>query len=59
MNSFVLALGLFFVLEGALPFILPRQWRRTMQRVVELSDGQIRFVGLMALAFGLAILAFA
>ena len=48
------AFALVLVVEGLLPFAAPRLWRDTFSRLVELSDGQIRFVGLVALALGVA-----
>lgn len=50
------ALALMLVLEGLLPFLAPRLWRETFERATRLTDGQIRFVGLMALAAGLLLL---
>ena len=52
------ALALMLVLEGLLPFLAPRLWRETFERATRLTDGQIRFVGLMALAAGLLLLSF-
>jgi uncharacterized protein YjeT (DUF2065 family) len=49
-------LALMLVFEGIMPFIAPRQWRETFRRVIELSDGQLRFVGLASMALGLALL---
>ena len=51
------ALALMLVFEGLLPFISPGTWRRTFERVMTLSDGQIRFVGLLSIALGLLLLA--
>ncbi|CAG1002695.1 hypothetical protein BURK1_02986 [Burkholderiales bacterium] len=48
------ALALVLVLEGLMPFVAPRAWRETFRRMTELSDGQIRFVGLVSIAVGLA-----
>ena len=45
------------ILEGLLPFVAPRLWRETFSKLVELSDGQIRFVGLVAILVGVAGLA--
>ena len=42
------------ILEGLLPFVAPRLWRETFTKLVELSDGQIRFVGLVAILVGVA-----
>ena len=44
------------VFEGIMPFIAPRLWRETFRRVIELTDGQLRFVGLASMALGLVLL---
>ncbi|MGE0310702.1 MAG: DUF2065 domain-containing protein [Lautropia sp.] len=53
----LLALGLMLVFEGLLPLVAPNAWREMMQRVSTFSDGQIRFVGLAAVAVGLLVFA--
>ena len=50
------ALALMLVFEGLLPFLSPAAWRRMFQRVTAMSDGQIRFVGLMSIGLGLLLL---
>ena len=50
------ALALVLVIEGVLPFAAPRLWRSTFLRLTRLSDGQLRFVGLAAIAVGLIAL---
>ena len=50
------AIGLVLVLEGLLPFLNPGAWRRLFERAVQLSDAQIRALGLSSLAIGVAIL---
>ena len=52
------AVALMLVLEGIFPFVAPRAWRETMRRVGELSDGQLRFVGLGSMLAGLVVLLF-
>jgi uncharacterized protein YjeT (DUF2065 family) len=47
-------LALMLVFEGILPFLAPRAWRETFRRVIELTDGQLRFVGLASIAVGMA-----
>jgi uncharacterized protein YjeT (DUF2065 family) len=42
--------------EGAVPFLFPKQWREMFNRITQFSDGQIRFVGMIALVCGLVIL---
>ena len=52
----VSAFALMLVIEGILPFTAPRLWREAFRRIVELTDGQLRFAGLASMAVGLAIL---
>lgn len=52
----LMALALMLVLEGILPFILPGAWRKTFRRIIEMSDGQIRFFGLSSMLLGLILL---
>ncbi len=40
------------ILEGLLPFLAPSLWRETFRKVTELSDGQLRFVGLLSICVG-------
>jgi uncharacterized protein YjeT (DUF2065 family) len=51
-------IALMLVIEGVLPFIAPRVWREAFRKAVELSDGQLRFMGLASMLLGLALLAF-
>ena len=55
----VSAFALMLVIEGILPFTAPRIWREAFRRIVELTDGQLRFAGLASMMTGLAILALA
>jgi uncharacterized protein YjeT (DUF2065 family) len=57
-ESLLAAFALVLVLEGILPFLAPRLWRDTFRRVTEMADGQIRFVGLLSMGFGLLLLLF-
>ena len=56
MDSLWTALALVLILEGVLPFCAPSLWRDTFRKVTELSDGQLRFVGLIAITAGVAAL---
>ncbi len=56
LNLLLLAFALMLVIEGLLPFLAPRVWRETFRRVTELSDGQIRFIGLSSMLFGVVLL---
>jgi uncharacterized protein YjeT (DUF2065 family) len=55
-ESFLAACALVLVLEGLLPFLAPRTWREAFRRLTELSDGQLRFVGLISIAIGIIVL---
>ncbi len=50
------AMALMLIAEGLLPFLSPRQWRAMFERATQMSDGQIRFIGLVSLLAGLALL---
>ena len=51
------ALALMLVIEGLLPFLSPVTWRQMFERATKLSDGQIRFIGLISLVAGLLLFA--
>jgi uncharacterized protein YjeT (DUF2065 family) len=47
------ALALMLVIEGVLPFLSPSTWRKVFERAIQMSDGQIRFIGLSSMIAGL------
>ena len=53
------ALALVLVFEALLPLLNPAAWRRAMQRALLLSDGQLRFFGLLCLLAGAVLLGIA
>ena len=55
-NTLMTAFALILVIEGLLPFLLPTVWRGAFRRLTEMSDGQIRFVGLSSMLAGLLLL---
>ena len=55
-TTLLTALGLMLVIEGVLPLLLPQIWRDTFRRMVELKDGQLRFVGLTSIVGGLILI---
>ena len=57
-STLLLAFALMLVLEGAMPFIAPAAWRETFRRLIQFSDGQIRFVGLTSMLIGVILLVF-
>jgi uncharacterized protein YjeT (DUF2065 family) len=52
----VAAFALMLVLEGIVPFVAPRVWREAFRKFTEMSDGQIRFAGLVSMIIGLVVL---
>ena len=55
-ESLLAALALVLVIEGLLPLFSPRTWRQTFERALQLNDGQLRFLGVLSVAAGLALL---
>ena len=55
-TTLLMALALMLVIEGLLPFLAPKLWRETFLRLMQLSDGQIRFFGLTSMIAGLVLL---
>ena len=52
----VLAFALVLVIEGLLPFMNPGLWRRVFEKALQMTDGQIRMLGLTSLVLGVAVL---
>ena len=52
----LVALALMLVIEGVLPFLAPGLWREAFRRLTEMSDGQVRFIGLTSMLAGLLLL---
>ena len=50
------ALALMLVIEGLLPLFSPRTWRAVFERGIRLTDGQLRFVGLVSILAGIVSL---
>jgi uncharacterized protein YjeT (DUF2065 family) len=53
------AIALMLVLEGILPLFAPQLWRNVFRQMIELRDGQIRFIGLASVVIGGVVLAMA
>ena len=52
-TTLLMAVALMLIIEGVLPFLSPSLWRDTFRRITQMSDGQIRFVGLSSMLTGL------
>jgi uncharacterized protein YjeT (DUF2065 family) len=46
----------YLILEGLLPFVSPRGWRRGLAAMGQLNDGQLRGFGLAVIVAGLVVL---
>lgn len=55
-ETLTVAFALMLVIEGVMPFVAPASWRETFRRLIQLSDGQIRFIGLTSMLIGLVLL---
>ncbi len=56
LEYWLLGLAMMLVIEGMLPFVFPALWRETFSKLVTMTDGQLRFVGITAMVSGLLLL---
>ena len=56
-DSLWAAFALVLVLEGLLPLVAPGVWRDSFRKLVQLTDGQLRFIGLVSIVIGLVAFA--
>ena len=50
------AFSLYLILEGMIPFVSPKRFRRTVEQIAKLGDNNVRIAGLLAMAAGLLML---
>jgi len=55
-NELLTALALMLVIEGLMPLLSPGSWRELFSKLLSLSDGQLRFVGLVSVLMGVVVL---
>jgi uncharacterized protein YjeT (DUF2065 family) len=55
-SDWLVAIGLLLVIEGILPFAAPAMWREGFSRMLEFSDGQLRFIGAASMLGGVFLL---
>jgi uncharacterized protein YjeT (DUF2065 family) len=53
------AFALYLVIEGALPFLNPRGWKQSIELIAQLSESQLRILGLASMVCGVVLLALA
>jgi uncharacterized protein YjeT (DUF2065 family) len=51
-DKWLAALALLLIMEGLMPFLSPGAWRQLFSKLLAMSDGQLRFLGLASLACG-------
>jgi uncharacterized protein len=56
LEYWLLGLAMMLVIEGMMPFLLPELWRETFRKLVTLSDGQLRFIGITSMLCGIILL---
>ncbi len=54
--SFLSACALVFVLEGMIPFIMPQQWKKLLQRVIHQDERVLRISGFFSMLVGVILL---
>jgi uncharacterized protein YjeT (DUF2065 family) len=55
-SDWLAAIGLLLVIEGILPFAAPAAWRDGFRRMLDFSDGQLRFIGAASMLGGVFLL---
>lgn len=55
-HDIAVAFCLVLVLEGIMPFVSPRSWRRAIISAVQLNDLSLRVMGLVSMILGVAML---
>jgi len=54
--AFLSAVGLMLVMEGMLPFLSPRNFRRGLAAVAQVNDRVLRIAGLVSMLAGVLLL---
>jgi len=55
-QELLIALALVLIIEGIFPFLHPQGLRKTMATISQLSDGQLRAVGVTSMLLGVIAL---
>ena len=51
-----IAIALILVIEGIMPFLNPKGWRKTLRTVSEMDDNTLRTIGISSMTFGVILL---
>ncbi|RDX38164.1 DUF2065 family protein [Kangiella sp. HD9-110m-PIT-SAG07] len=52
-QEWLIALGLVLVLEGLIPVLAPKAWKKMVSDMASRPDGQLRVIGLVLMLLGL------
>ncbi|MEW5802505.1 MAG: DUF2065 domain-containing protein [bacterium] len=55
MELFLCVVGMIFIIEGVPNFLFPCTWKRMLLRIDEIPESTLRFLGLMSILIGLAM----
>nr|VFJ72546.1 MAG: hypothetical protein BECKFM1743A_GA0114220_106522 [Candidatus Kentron sp. FM]VFJ72861.1 MAG: hypothetical protein BECKFM1743C_GA0114222_106782 [Candidatus Kentron sp. FM]VFK19977.1 MAG: hypothetical protein BECKFM1743B_GA0114221_106592 [Candidatus Kentron sp. FM] len=55
-HDFLVAISLVLVIEGMMPFLSPERTRKTMELMMQMHNGTLRFVGLTSMLLGVVFL---
>ncbi|MGH8193474.1 MAG: DUF2065 domain-containing protein [Woeseiaceae bacterium] len=50
------AFALYLIIEGMIPFIGPKRFRRAVEQISRMTDNNLRLMGLIAMGAGLLML---
>jgi uncharacterized protein YjeT (DUF2065 family) len=56
-SDLLAAFALYLVIEGIMPFASPRGWKQSLELITQLSDRQLRIIGLLSMLAGVILLA--
>jgi len=56
LQELAVAFCLMLVIEGILPFVAPRRWRRMLEAVEQMDDNTVRMIGLGSMLAGTVLL---
>ncbi|MCO4836577.1 MAG: DUF2065 domain-containing protein [Oceanospirillaceae bacterium] len=56
MQHLLVAFCLMLILEGVLPFLYPQRWRNMVAQLGQISDRNMRILGLASMLLGLLLL---
>jgi hypothetical protein len=57
-QEIVTAIALVLIIEGIIPFVNPLRFKNFVERMSQLKDNNLRFIGLISMLIGLLLLFF-